>query len=255
MPLPELIAIPFSPWSEKARWALDHHRVDYCEQSYTPILGEFALRVQLLEPFGRITVPVFRDGRRWLRDSFEIALHAERIGRGSPLFPSDASNEIRAWNERSEAALAAGRAILMRDWVRTPELELAALPPGIPAPLASWLRPIGRWRLDSFMKKYGVEEGGLDSSPDAVLRRALDVLEGALAGRRYLIGDALSYADIAMALTLQQVKPVDPAYITRLAGLGPAGMNVPELEERYAGLIAWRDELYARHRRPESVGP
>jgi glutathione S-transferase len=53
-----------------------------------------------------------------------------------------------------------------------------------------------------------------------------------------------------MALTLQQVQPVDPRYIVRMAGLGPAGMNVPELESRYAGLIAWRDDLYARHRRP-----
>jgi len=53
-----------------------------------------------------------------------------------------------------------------------------------------------------------------------------------------------------MALTLQQVHPVDPRAIVRMDGLGPSGMNVPELETRHAGLIAWRDDLYARHRRP-----
>ena len=78
----------------------------------------------------------------------------------------------------------------------------------------------------------------------------LDALEQALGDRHHLVGEAFSYADIAMALTLQQVAPVDPRHIVRMAGLGPAGMNVPELESRYAGLIAWRDALYARHRRP-----
>ena len=84
----------------------------------------------------------------------------------------------------------------------------------------------------------------------ATLTAELDRLEQALDGRPYLLGDAFSYADIAMALTLQQVHPVDPRYIVRMEGLGPSGMNVPELATRHAGLLAWRDALYARHRRP-----
>lgn len=244
----ELTAIAFSPWSEKARFALDHHRCDYRELAYEPILGEYVLRWQMRRPFGRLTVPVLRDGDRWLTDSFEIARHAESIGRGTPLFPKDRLAEIAAWNQRSEAALAAGRAILMQGFAQTRELAIAALPDRIPEALKPLFLPVGQWRLRSFMAKYSIRAG--DRAPFAVLTAELDALEQALAGGRYLVGDAFSHADIAMALTLQQVHPVDPSYIVRMAGLGPAGMNVPELESRYAGLIAWRDELYARHRRP-----
>jgi len=246
--LRELTAIAFSPWSEKARWALDHHRVAYRERPYLPVFGELALRFRMRRPTGRITVPVLRDGRLWLTDSYDIARHAESIGRGAPLFPRDRLGEIALWNRRSEAALAAGRAILMRTWIDTPELADAALPPGVPAALLPLLRPLGRNRLAAFMAKHRWDAA--EGTPDAVLARELDGLEAALAGRRHLLGDAFSYADIAMALTLQQVSPVDPRYIVRMAGVGPSGMNVPEIVERYAGLIAWRDALYARFRSP-----
>lgn len=244
----EFTAIAFSPWSEKARWALDHHRCDYRELAYEPILGEYVLRWQMRRPFGRLTVPVLRDGDRWLTDSFDIARHAESIGRGTPLFPKDRLAEIADWNRRSEAALAAGRAILMQGWVETRELAIAALPDRIPDALKPLFLPLGQKRLRSFMAKYSIRDG--DPTPLAVLTAELDALEQALGGGRHLVGDAFSYADIAMALALQQVHPVDPRYIVRMEGLGPAGMNVPELESRYAGLIAWRDDLYARHRRP-----
>jgi len=243
-----LTAIAFSPWSEKARWALDHHRVDYREAPFRPVVGELELRLRMRKPFGRITVPVLRDGRRWLTDSFEIARHAESIGRGTPLFPNHALAEISAWNRRSEAALAAGRAILMRTWASTPELAVAALPSGTPAALQPLLQRLGAKRLESFMAKYDIRAD--DFSHEAVLGAELDALEKALSGRRYLIGDAFSYADIAMALTLQQVSPVDPRYIVRMEGLGPAGMNIDSFSRRHADLIRWRDALYALHRRP-----
>jgi len=83
----------------------------------------------------------------------------------------------------------------------------------------------------------------------------LDGLAKALSGQRYLVGDGFTYADIAMALTLQQVSPVDPRYIVRMSGLGPAGMNIDTFTLRHADLIAWRDALYAQHRRPAVPGP
>jgi glutathione S-transferase len=35
----ELVAVPYSPWSEKARWALDHHALPYRETAYQPLIG------------------------------------------------------------------------------------------------------------------------------------------------------------------------------------------------------------------------
>lgn len=244
----ELTAIPFSPWSEKARWALDHHGCDYREVDYAPVVGEWRLRWRMRRPFARISVPVLRSGDRWLVDSFDIARHADAIGRGTTLFPPDALDEIVEWNRRSEAALAAGRAILMRTWASTPELAVAALPAGLPRALHPLALALGHRRLRAFMTKYAIRED--DRSHDEVLGRTLESLERALAGRLHLVGDRFTYADIAMALTLQQVRPVDPRYIVRLPGLPPAGMNLPALEARHAGLFAWRDTLYARFRRP-----
>jgi glutathione S-transferase len=241
-------AIAFSPWSEKARWALDHHRVEYREVPFAPVYGEWVLRLQLREPFGRITVPVLQDGDRWDRDSFDIARRAEEIGRGAPLFPAIHLDAIREWNRRSEIALAAGRAILMQGWARSPELARAALPAGLPAAFVPIALAFGRRRLEAFMAKYRIRED--DASHEAVLETELEHLEQALAGRRYLIGDAFSYADIAMALTLQQVRPVDPRFIVRMEGLDAAGMHIEPAASRHPALIAWRDDLYARHRRP-----
>ena len=246
-----LTGIAFSPWSEKARWALDHHGIDYREVDYTPILGEIALRWRLRRPLAPVTVPVLRDGKRWWTDSFDIARHAESIGHGAPLFPSTAQAEIEEWNRRSEIALAAGRAILMRSWVDTAELVRAALPPGIPRILEPLFLPIGRKRLASFMARYRIPE--LKGTPDDLLSAELDRLESALEGRRYLVGDTFTYADIAMALTLQQVSPVDPGYIVRLRGLPETGMHIEAFASRYEKLIAWRDALYARHRRPSEA--
>jgi glutathione S-transferase len=243
-------AIPFSPWSEKARWALDHHRVNYREAPFMPVFGEFALRLRIRKPFGRITVPILHDGRNWFMDSLDIARHSDEIGDGPALFPTDRLPEISAWNQRSETALAAGRAILMQRWASTPELATAALPPSLPAAMKRLLQPLGQKRLEAFMAKYDIRED--DDSHQTVLTAELDELEKALSGRRYLIDDSFSYADITMALTLQQVNPVDPSHIVRMSGLGPAGMNIDALTRRYADLIAWRDDLYARHRRPSS---
>jgi glutathione S-transferase len=41
--MPTLVTIPFSHFCEKARWALDHARVDYREEGHTPLLHRRAV--------------------------------------------------------------------------------------------------------------------------------------------------------------------------------------------------------------------
>jgi glutathione S-transferase len=241
-----LTGMPYSPWSEKARWALDHHRIDYQREPYSPLLGEIKLRIRMRKPTGRVTVPVLYDGHTWFTDSFEIARHAEKIGSGSPLFPSDKLAEVAEWNRRSETAMAAGRAIRILASADDPRLALAALPPGVPAALKPLLLPLARKGVDVFIAKYRMRDG--ESSHKAVFTGELDALSKALSGRRYLLGDAFSYADIAMALAVQAVSPVDERYMPRIPGL-EAGADGDELTRRYADLVEWRDELYAKHRR------
>jgi glutathione S-transferase len=242
-----LTALPYSPWSEKARWALDHHRIEYQEEEHVPLLGDIKLRIRLRKPTGRVTVPVLYDGSAWLTDSFEIAQHADRIGGGPRLFPGEKLAEVAAWNQRSEAALSAGRALFMLASANDPKVALAALPPGVPSALKPLLLPVAKKGLEVFIRKYQMREG--EGSHKDILTREIDGLAKALSGRSYLVGDTFSYADIVMAAALQVVSPVDERYMRRLPG-SDRDMDGGELGRRYQGLIEWRDELYDKHRRP-----
>ncbi|ATB28372.1 glutathione S-transferase family protein [Melittangium boletus] len=244
-----LFGIPFSPWTEKARWALDHHRLDYTFQEHGPVLGELRLRALMRQPTGRVTVPVL-EADRWYKDSFEIARHADGLGGGPRLFPQAHLDEIAAWNTRSEVALAAGRAMFLLGSMDQPRFLDTVLPPGVPAGIRPLLRPLVRRGMESLIHKYKMREDA--GRHEDVLTSALDALAAAVSPERpYLLG-AFSYADIAMAVTLQGVSPVDEAFMS--AGLGGReAWSQPRLAERYAGLLQWRDALYAKHRRPATA--
>jgi glutathione S-transferase len=242
----ELIAEYFSPWSEKARWALDHHRIRYRFREYVPLVMEPWLRVRLRAPFGRVSVPALVQDGFVARDSFAIAREAERSGAGPALFPPLRAVEIVAWNERSERALEAGRARVVRRMAEVPGAKAEALPPFVPAPLRPVLGEATGMALAHLRKKYALH-ADLEASRSG-LRAALEALRAELDGRRYLVDDRLTYADISMAVVLQMVRPVADTFIP----LGPATREVwsdDELARSFEDVIAWRDRLYAEHRR------
>ncbi|MDC3959596.1 glutathione S-transferase family protein [Polyangium jinanense] len=242
-----LYSISFSPWSEKARWALDHHRISYEEVEHYPFAGELRLRILLRKPTGRVTVPILDDRGALLTDSFDIARHADAVGAGPKLFPAGREAEVEAWNRRSETTLAALRAMMMLKFVDDPTFGRAALPRGTPEAIVPLLMPIGRGAMQLFVAKYRMRDGA--EAHRAVAEEGLETLDKALAeGQKYLLGDTFSYADIAMALVLQVVSPVDKRFMPTGPG-GRAGWSNPDLAERYARLVKWRDELYENHRR------
>ncbi len=242
----KLFGIPFSPWTEKARWALDHHRLAYTFHEHGPLLGEWRLRRRMRQPTGPVTGPV-RDADQWYRDSFEIARYAEGLGHGPRLFPEGQLDALTAWNARSEAALAAGRALFMLGALDTPGGLDALVPPEVPAPLRPLVRPGVRRSLEALTLKYRMRDDA--GRHELLLTQTLDELDTAVSPERpYLLG-AFSYADIAMALVLQGVSPVDTSFMPVGIG-GRAAWTQPRLAARYPGLIQWRDALYAKHRRP-----
>src|SRR5881394_1648957 len=109
-----LISLSYSPWSEKARWALDHRGVEYRTEEYTPMLGEPALRVRTRKLRGTISVPVLLGEGKAIFDSLAIARRADELGGGAVLFPEGRGAEIDDWNAKSEAAMSAGRALLLK---------------------------------------------------------------------------------------------------------------------------------------------
>lgn len=247
----QLIGLPYSPWSEKARWALAHHRVEHRFVQHQPMLGELKLRMLA----GRLTTPVSvplmvedLDGRRVVfDDSYAIACRAEAIGGGAPLMANAATGEIERWNDLGERALGSLRWLLLRRLRADHDALVEALPPFVPGPLRSAMTPVARMGTDFIARKYADKTSGIDeATAEATAAACLSAIADALGSRRYL-RETFSYADIAAAVCLQMVKPVDRKFI-RLAPATERLWTHPRLAERFSSLIDWRDRLYADHR-------
>jgi glutathione S-transferase len=240
-----LVGLSYSPWSEKARWALDHRGIDYRSEEYTPMLGELALRVRTGKLRGKISVPVLLDDGKTVFDSMAIARHAEDLAGSRVLFPEGRDAEIEDWNARSEAAMAAGRALLLKVMARDERSQLESLPPFIPRALKSAMRPVAAFGIRYVAKKYASSEP--DEKHEATLVSTLDALRAVLRDRKTIFSSGFTYADIAMAMVLQAVRPVADEYLR----LGPATRELwthAVLAAKYPDLLQWRDELYAKTR-------
>jgi glutathione S-transferase len=240
-----LVCLSYSPWSEKARWALDHRGIDYRTEEYTPMLGEPALRLRTGKLRGRISVPVLFDDGKTILDSIEIARHGDALAGGAVLFPTGKDAEIEEWNARSEGAMSAGRALLLKVMARDERSQLESLPRFIPGPLRAAMRPVAAFGIRYVARKYASAES--DERNEATLVSALDALRTVLKKRKTILSSGFSYADIAMALVLQGVRPVADEWMR----LGPATRELwthTVLAARYPDLLEWRDDLYAKTR-------
>jgi len=241
----ELIHIPHSPWSERARWALDHHRIAYDASVYVPMLCEPVFRLRLGLRAGRITAPMLFDGDEVLRDSYDIARHAEAHGRGAPLFPEECVRAIDDWHRRAEAAAHAGRALMARKLAADGDAKLEAVPAAIPAPLRAALRPMADVGVSFFSRKYRLSERTEDTDRRA-LGQFLSHVRDQLSGRDTLL-DRFTFADVSAATVLQLVLPVADEYIS-LGRATRACWTDPQLADQFCDLLDWRDALYARYR-------
>jgi glutathione S-transferase len=242
----ELITLRYSPWSERARWALDHHGIQYREVRHEPVLGERKLRRIVGPRKGPYTVPVLVTRDEILTESWDIARYADRVGKSEPLIAEAQMKEVRDFNDRVDSAMAAGRALLVERLLQDGPARDESLPRKIPPRVRVLLRPMTWLGMRWFANKYALG----DHDPVRAiseLRRLFDSMRAKLAGGDYLLG-RFGYADILGAVALQGVVPVADQYIR----LGPASRRAwahPALGAEYADLVGWRDRLYARHRR------
>lgn len=246
--MPTFIAEHFSPWSEKARWALDHHGIVYTYREHVPLLGEPLLRLRARRLSGRVSVPLLVTAEGPIADSFAIARHAEQVGRGEPLFPTEREPDIAAWNARSEVALESARALYLERVLGDPDAKIEMQPPFLPLAVRRASVPLTDFAIRFLRRKYGVDPAST-AHFEATLIGELETLRAALAaaGGLHLLADRLTYADIAMAVTLQFIAPPADSFLP----LGPAtraSCAAPSLAERFPDLIEWRDALYERCR-------
>ena len=242
--LPVLIGLPYSPWSERARWALELRRIPYRSQRYQPITGELELRRLTGRWRGAVTVPLLVAGKVVLADSYDIARWADERGEGQRLFPEGREREVATWNALSERGLAAGRALSLTRMLADREALLEMVPRGlrgVPA-IASRIAAVGVART---LRKYR-----RDHDPRTDLEVVLDEVRAALGKHegdepQALLG-TFSYADMAIAQVLTFVSP--PSTGLRIAPASRRTFRDAALIEQYADLVSWRDALYARWR-------
>jgi glutathione S-transferase len=242
----KLVQLHYSPWSERARWALDHHGIAYETLEHVPFLGELRLRRIVGKTAGRATVPVLIDGDTVLTESWDIALYADRTGSGTKLIPADQERAIRDWTALADQASMHGRLLVVSALLASDR----ALDESLPFPVPSWLhaamRPVTRFGLRWFARKYELAPAAAEEVENRI-RPALERLRGAVSASPYLVGGRFTYADIAMASLLQGISPVGSGYIR----LGPATRRAwtrPQLEGDFPELVRWRDNLYLEHR-------
>jgi len=218
-----LYEISWSHFCEKARFCLDFKRLPYRIVAVNPFTRRQAIRAG-----GRGHVPVLRDGGRLVEGSNAIAAYLEEAYPDPPLLPGDASgrSEVLALEGRCDEWLGPdARRVAYEVALEKRELLLGTL---------LWSRPPKRW-LNGLMvrlleprlrRKFHIYKRETDESR-ARLRTFLADLQARVAAGPYLVGDALTLADIAA------VSLLDPLEI------------VPEFvrDRAYAPLFAWKRGL------------
>jgi glutathione S-transferase len=245
--MPELLGLPYSPWSEKARWALEARGIAYDRKLYQPLLGELGLRRKLGKWRGIVSVPVLTDDEgRVIPDSAEIARWADRRGTGPEMFPAGREAEVERFIALSDRGMVAGRALSLLRLLDDDQGVMEMVPRTLRrVPGARALAKMGVART---LRKYrGMRD---QDAARAALAEVLDEVRTALAAApaapvKTLLGQ-FTFADVAVAQVLAFVEP--PAFGLRLGAATRRSFCDDVLRERYADLVAWRDALYEAHR-------
>jgi glutathione S-transferase len=234
-----LYSLPHSPWSERARWTLLHHRLPFVEKAHVPLLGELGLRARARRWRGRVTVPLLIDGRNPVRQSLAIAEYVDAMGSEASLFPGGLRRPIRALDDQIEPTVEALRAFMAAQLDDAAVLELA--PAGLrDVPLAL---PTSRFALGFLARKHAISFADID----ARLRAGYAQIRALLNRRRYVHEEGFTYADIICATALQALGPVEDRFVPMGAATRRCWQQ-RALAEEFADLRAWRDELYDKHR-------
>lgn len=219
-----------SPFCDKVRLVLAAKGLQYEIVEVNPGLGQVAL----FRLSGQRQVPVLVDGETVVADSTAIALHLERQHPEPSLLPADPELRARTLllEDWADTALAAGvRRALLQAAATDPGLRALLLPDATPGPLRQLLNAVpaglGAAADTAWDSLFGAAER-------QQLQRSLEQLLTLVSAQPYLVGQALSLADLAV--------------VAQLSWLRPQGLAVPGLGDNplLEPLFNWRDQIVGR---------
>jgi glutathione S-transferase len=237
---PRLLTIPISHYCEKARWALERAGIDYVEEAHVQLIHRI---VAMRTGAGR-KVPVLITAEGALNESAQIVRWADqRLPEERRLVWPEAEAEI----DRLERGFDEGFGVEGRRWMYSCLMDT-----DIPTrfgiePMPAWeqrIVPLAMPLLKIYLKHFMDAEPEKASAALVNVEGTFDEVEKQLAdGRRYLLGDRFSAADLAFA-ALSAAVLMPERYGVRLpqpADLPPELADVVvRLRERPAGRFAAR---------------
>jgi glutathione S-transferase len=232
-----LITIPFSHYCEKARWALDRCDLPYREEAHLPLFHYLPAR----RAGGGRTVPILVAGKTLIPDSTDIVgwADAQRPGALLPLDPA-----VRADALMLEDDLDTHLGPATRRWAYFHVLPRKDLDHLITRDVPRWqavalkaTRPLAVGFLRRGLK---IDAAGAERSRAKIDDTFARVAQQLGDGRRYLVGDQFTVADLTFAALAAPV-------------LLPAGhpAPMPPLETfsdaARAQILAWRASPAGEH--------
>jgi len=217
----------------KTRMALHAKKLQYRVEEVTPGIGQ----LKIFNLSGQKQVPIIVDDNdQIISDSSIICEYIDKKNANNQLFPDDPvlfaqCKLIEDWADTTMAATC--RKSLIRSAIENPQLRTALLPDEIPSSVKNIVDKL------PFKNLRKISNIVLSSKDNLELQKILEALSKSLINKRFLIGDSLSIADIAIASQLSLLKfPKSSGPI--LSGEGcQEYINNPYLEN----LFIWRNNL------------
>ena len=196
MRAPVLLTIPISHYGERARWALDRSSVEYDErhhiQGFSWVAALRAGRHKML--------PVLVTESEVVTDSERIVRWADQ--RGAALFPRSATeaDEVVTLSKRFADVFGVATRRVAYDSLFAAGDRLLSYNEGrAPAVQAATIRRAFRLARGFAIRYLGVRPDDVERAVGTVDRVLDEVGERLRDGRRYLVGDAFSAADLTFA--------------------------------------------------------
>lgn len=243
-----LITIPFSHYCGLARWSLDLAGIAYREEGHLPGMAMLYTKRARATP----TTPVLVTGEGEVRkSSIEILRYADARG-GLGLVPEagQALDACERWLERFDRALGPATRRLAYGYLLDDVKHSKAYLRGFAPRGERWLTGFGYPILRGLIRRaLAIDAASVERSRE-LIDEVFTEVEAALAdGRRYLIGDHFTAADLSFAaLSAPALFPEHPEdRMPKLDALPDALLTIIRpWRERTAGRFASR--IWADHR-------
>lgn len=192
-----LYQFPLSHFCEKARWLLDHKELDYSAQNLTPGVH----RVKIYYRTSQSHLPVLKDGAEWIADSTQIALYLDNQYPELTLIRKEADLRDKIL-EIDELSQKLGRHV--RRWLfsyllsdeNNNVLDILIGEHGLLRDFEKYSVPALKFAIK---KMHRIDENTVLQSKQKIEQIMLQMNQILIEnGGRYLVGERLTLADIAV---------------------------------------------------------